>query len=731
MADPDVPISFHQWSGPGGQTSNRPRFTVNTANLKPASYPVTLVVRDGRQRESRGSAILIVQARAQDSVKTTNQPPVARITPGGIEVQQGQPAQFDGSRSTDPDGVIRSWTWSLDGRQASSGRRAQLDTVNLKPGAHTVSLEVVDDRGARDFAEAILTVRPRPAPVQPPVARISPDSSRVNQGTRVTFFSRSYHPERNRRIIGSSWQTSWGQRASGDYIDIDTRELKPGQYSIDLSVVDDTRASNSTQAVLIIEAAKAPMLPVAAITPNHRRVNQGVRVDFSDASYHPNRDTKIVSRRWSTQWGQTHGGNTLTIDTASLPPGSYWISLEVVDQYQTRDSARAVLEIVQAAPLRQPPTARIAPGRIEVPQGQPAHFDGSRSTDPDGVIRSWTWSLDDRPIDRQPSTRIDTSALNPGQYTVRLEITDEHGLTGRDEALLFIVEPPQNFDAAIVELDVSPAPVAPNHEVQIRAVVANLGKNALRNVAVTFEAGGTQIAERMLESLATGETRQITAGWIPRSTGEQIIIATVNPANQPPEVDRANNLRRLPFLVLAEADRGKEGAFTVALRSDLESLRAGDSVTFVSHLDPAADDVEYLFQFGDGEQSEWTRETTASHTYRAGGAYGVTVTARVGGAEIAQSPPMRIVVGSAAGWSWLWLGGATAALAAALEFFKRVRRLRNKNRFTLVPQLNLQELRVATAGQRGASCEIGLRTARGQSRVQVEASGPIVGQRSD
>jgi hypothetical protein len=403
-----------------------------------------------------------------------------------------------------------------------------------------------------------------------------------------------------------------------------------------------------------------------------------------------------------------------------------------------------VLDVVQTPPPQQPPTARITPGRIEIQQHQTARFDGSGSSDPDGKIRSWVWSLNNRPIDRQPLTRIDTGGLNPGEYTVRLEVTDEQGLTARDEARLVVIESGPLFDAAVTGLEMSPGSIAPNREVQIRAIVSNGGKDALRNVPVRFEVAGIQIAQQMLPLLAPGETREVTASWIPGSAGEQIVIATVNPDNQPPETNTTNNQRRLSFLVppkeavrvepkppdlsQGDAPKGSKIRYAVTLRVPAGKLRAGDYATFVSHLDPATPGVEYLFQFGDGENSGWTRAATVSHTYRAEGAYSATVSVRMGGAAISQSPPVRLVVGSAAGWSWLWLGGGIVALAAALEVFRRVRRLRNKIRVELVPQLNLQELRVETAGQRVAGCEIGLRTARGQSRFQVEASGPIAGQ---
>jgi len=901
IADPDMPIIAHQWSGPSGQTSNQQRFVVDTTNLKPSTYPVTLIVRDRQQRQGLDRAMLVVEAKPRDDVGTETRPPVARINRAIVEVQQGEPARFlSTSYHPERNGKITRSLWQTSSGQTASGDHIDIDTRRLSAMSYTVTLEVIDHRGARDSATATLIVTPPPAPVHPPVARISPDRSRVNQGTPVRFFSTSYHPDSKRKIIRTLWQTSWGQKASGDYIDIDTHGLNPGEYSVALNVVDDGRASDSAKATLVIEETKAPMSPVAMITPDHRRVDQGVRVNFTDASYHPNRETRIVSRRWNTQWGQTHGENTLIVDTAPLPPGTYWITLEVVDQHKKTDRARAALEILRAVQPQQPPIARITPKRIEVQQREPARFDGSQSTDADGKIRAWTWSLNGKPIDQKPSAQIDTRGLSPGEYRVHLEVKDDQGLTARDEALLTVVEPPRDVDAAVVQLDVWPAPVAPNREVQIRAMVANRGKDALRNVPVRFETGGIRIAEKTLASLAGGETQEVTAIWIPKSSGEQSIVATVNPDNQPPESNRANNVRRRAIVVLtapvikiapsplevrqgdtakftghvtfpgqqggrevkyfwrgpgnrtgqgaefqldtvelspgdhkivleisdssgfkATADttltvRGaqaevwlaadsqspetgadvrftagtrpalkqvqykfifgddqqtewsagaeavhryeksgdytarllarssgvdlgeksigvsvKDIAYAVSLRTETESVRAGDSLGFIANVTPPADDIAYLFRFGDGRDSGWTRSPTASHSYSGDGAYTATVEARIRGSRTIPGPVIRVSVSTPPRLPWFWLGAGLAAIAAAsAAYMRKTRPVRIDGGFSIVPQLNLDHLHVEAEGKLNSGCAIGLRAVRGQSRFDIEAAGPLVNSRN-
>jgi hypothetical protein len=974
--DPDTSL-VHKWSGPGEQTSGTAQFIVNTTNLDPSSYTITLNFYNNRGVRGSTTAILVVNARPR---------PVALISPDRGQVRQGQRVRFV-SKSYHPDRRrrIKQSAWQTSWGQTAAGDYIEIDTERLDAGMHKLTLEVMDDGGARDSAQATLTVLPRPQASLPPVARISPDSSRVNRGSPVRFFNRSYHRDGKRKIISADWQTSWGQTATGDYIEIDTRKLLPGEHIVVLKVADDNRASDSAKAILIIEEAKALLPPVAIISPGQRRVHRGERADFVDASYHPVRETRIVSRRWNTQWGQTHLGNSLSVDTAPLSPGTYWITLQVADQHKKTDSARAILEILPSPPQRPPiarimpairevqqgewaefdgsgstdpdgkiatwiwslegrpvqkgsfarlntrnlnpgnynirlevtdntnardaasatlivrgraqnPVARITPRRLEVQKGEPARFDGSGSSDPDGKIRAWTWSLNDQPIDGRPAAQVDTSRLNRGEHRVRLEVTDNQGLTARDEALLVVIEAPGNFDAAIIELDALSAPVTPKQEVWIRALVANQGKVALRNVPLRFDVGGVRIAQEMVASLAPGETREIKVSWIPKTTGRQIVIATINPENQPQETDRSNNLRRHAVPVVARprvriepnllevsqgdaarftaqltapgsiagsdvkyswrgpgnrtgggrqfqldtselrqgdynialeisddsgikananatltvrgtkpklrltadnqsleigrdirfsaaiepqlnqveyqfvfGDReqtewsgraeavhryGKPGDYTVrllarrtgvdigeasigisikgiayaiSLKTAASSIRAGHSLSFLAHVEPPADGIDYRFIFGDGQESGWTRDSRAVHAYARDGGFEAAVEAQIGGAVI-RSPLIRVNVSGSTGIPWLWLGAGLAALAAtAAVYGQKTRRLaRVSSGITVVPQLNLEDLRVETQGRIDCGCEISLRSVPGHSQLDIEASAPIV-----
>jgi PKD repeat protein len=63
---------------------------------------------------------------------------------------------FDGSRSSDPDGTIVSYTWVFEGQGTASGSTAQHDFKAA--GTYTVTLVVKDDKDATNPTQTTVTL---------------------------------------------------------------------------------------------------------------------------------------------------------------------------------------------------------------------------------------------------------------------------------------------------------------------------------------------------------------------------------------------------------------------------------------------------------------------------------------------------------------------------------------------------------------------------------------------
>jgi hypothetical protein len=113
---------------------------------------------------------------------SANLPPVANAG-GPYTVDVNATVELDGSKSSDPDGMIVSYEWDLnyDGttfHDDADGPQVTFDATALEPQTMTVALEVTDDMGASTIATAFLTIKepvnPTPDPTPTPTPTPTP-----------------------------------------------------------------------------------------------------------------------------------------------------------------------------------------------------------------------------------------------------------------------------------------------------------------------------------------------------------------------------------------------------------------------------------------------------------------------------------------------------------------------------------------------------------------------------
>ena len=94
---------------------------------------------------------------------------VAPIADAGVDitVQEGVDVTLDAGASTDVDGTIQSYRWTLD--EVEVGTSVSQVLAGLATGVHVVNLEVTDNEGATDADFVLVTVNPPPN--IPPIAR--------------------------------------------------------------------------------------------------------------------------------------------------------------------------------------------------------------------------------------------------------------------------------------------------------------------------------------------------------------------------------------------------------------------------------------------------------------------------------------------------------------------------------------------------------------------------------
>jgi hypothetical protein len=392
-----------------------------------------------------------------------NQPPVAR--PGdNVSVQlPANTVTLDGSSSSDPDGTIKSYAWELQ-----SGPEAKIESPNNSKtnislsaeGTYVFKLTVTDNDGATSSATVTVSVL-APANV-PPVASAfaKPDKLTLSaDGTGITQISGVNSKDPDGSIKAFSWLISSGP-TGGAVIGNSTAETslvtftQPGVYVFQLTVTDDRGATDTTTiSVTVAEQINQPPVAVASAAPTSLVLVPGQQLTASligKGSTDP--DGTIVSYNWSLFAGPTSGavinnpGSETTLVSFNQA-GTYQFRLSVTDNRGASQAATTTVTVTEQ--INQPPVAvaSATPSSLVLVPGQQlsATLIGKGSTDPDGTIASYNWTLAAGPtsgsvINNPGSETTSVSFSQAGTYQFTLTVTDNRGSTGTANTTITVTQ---------------------------------------------------------------------------------------------------------------------------------------------------------------------------------------------------------------------------------------------------------------------------------------------------
>jgi PKD repeat protein len=420
------------WSFGDGSTSNacQPDDHQYTAA---GTYDVHLAVggSGGRDVESKFSYIV--------ANPPANQPPTAVINGPTIGLV-GDPLDFDGSISSDPDGTIVSYSWVFGDGTTGSGASVSHSYGN--PGSYNVALTVADNGGLDDTSTYTVIIEETAGGGSPVAAINGPATALV--GETVIFDSDgSYDPDGT--IVDYIWDfdvdevpmlTQAAESTVAHVYDA------PGTYQVSLTVVDNEgQRDTATRTITIIEESTTNEPPVAVINgPTTALAGETVTFD-SEGSEDP--DGEIISYRWDfgdrnpSDMVQLAQSGDSTMAHIYADPGNYQVTLTVIDNDGARAEATQMIAIEGPA-LNQPPRAVInAPTNGTV--GDSLDFDGSSSSDPDGTIVSYSWVFGDGTT--ASGATVSHSYSTADDYTVSLTVTDDEGSSDSSSYTLPIEEP--------------------------------------------------------------------------------------------------------------------------------------------------------------------------------------------------------------------------------------------------------------------------------------------------
>ncbi|MBI1973792.1 PKD domain-containing protein, partial [Candidatus Micrarchaeota archaeon] len=353
-----------------------------------------------------------------------------------------------------------------------------------------------------------------------------------------------------------------------------------------------------------------------------------------DASQSTDPDGDALSFEWDWDDGTTD--QTPTTSHIYAAPGDYTVTLTVTDSLGLSSAVNFNTHIV----LNQLPMAVVnitTPTQIQPPlqqpqqRGQPAGlpisgilkvnqsftFTGTRSSDPDGMIASYSWDFGDG------STGVGQTVSHfysqPDDYQVMLTVTDDDGETSTSDIgvrALANLPPSGNITQ-----------ISACFETQPCTFIAQ-GSDTDGYVArFLWDFGDATQPSGALPSPSAAATHTYSA------TGNYTLTLTVIDDNGYP----ANVTMRVT--VFAITDRQPNRAPVVDAGQNMNAV-AGQQLTFTGlAVDPEGRPVTMFWSFGDGFVST---ANPATHTYAAAGTYVATLTASDG--ELTGSDSILVTV---------------------------------------------------------------------------------------
>ena len=363
----------------------------NISTLSVGTHTVTLTVTDDKGAISTDTVTIIVNALA-------NTAPIANAGSDRV-ILLGNSTTLDASDSVDTNGNIVSYLWIDGSTYLSSAKTFTLSS--LTAGIHSIELSVTDNDGA--INKNTVEIRVNTIPIA---------NAGVNQevtfGNDVSFDAVLSSDDVS--IAAYKWLE--GTTVLSNTQSFTITSLSIGTHTITLEVIDgDGESAVDTLELLVNEP---PNVSPTANAGTDKLVQLGISTTLTSNS--TDIDGTIVSYEWKD--GTTLLATSEIFSTSSLSTGMHNITLTVID-----DDGASSSDIVKIT-VNSPPIA-IAGDAITINENGTVDFDGSMSSDSDGSIVSYEWSLDT--VFNVSTVTTTQTFADSGFYDVTLKVTDNDG----------------------------------------------------------------------------------------------------------------------------------------------------------------------------------------------------------------------------------------------------------------------------------------------------------------
>jgi len=560
--DLDGEISRYEWNFGDGTVKTGEKATYSYA--KPGIYTVTLTVQDNTGHSNASSS--------DEMVVTVNAPPAADAGKD-IVAAPGDMVYFDSGKSRDTDGKIVHYRWEFsDGEKAIETAKAS--RIFKEPGIYTALLTVFDNSGAvNNQAQDKVLIKINHQPVS--------DAGKDILTNKLTVqFDGSASLDADGDHLGYVWDFGDSSpRKAGKKVEHIYR--KGGKYPVML-LVDDGCGLNNSQHTSSITVFINQAPSASAGKDTTVCASDVVLFDGSGSS-----DPESGTLKYDWDFGDGTKAEGVNPAKTFTKGGIYQVKLKVTD-----DSGLAGNEDIDQIAVRvaESPIAEAGDDQV-VGVNQEVHFDGSRSTDLDGLVNSYFWDFGDGGTGGGATPTH--FYIAPGVYRVTLTITGDKigNCSNRDSDELTVTV----HDAPVAVIDALPsAPV--KIPVKFDASASHSRMSEIVSFNWDFGDGKT----------GSGKIAEHTF----TSPGSFIVTLKVTTSSQ--TLYNSNTTQKL--IVINDAPISEAGEIQVTGIEETVYLNGAKS----SDSDGAV--TKFLWDFGDGSSGEGIR---AGHKYAQSGRYKV------------------------------------------------------------------------------------------------------------
>jgi len=338
------------------------------------------------------------------AVKAVVLPPVPSAG-GPYTGTSGIAVSFSAAGSSDPGGFGLAYAWTFGDGGTATGI-APTHTY-AAPGNFAVNVTVSNAAGGSAVASTTALIA---APAQPPVANTGGPYSGTT-GTAIAFSAAGSSDPQSSPL---SYAWTFGDGTTGTGISPTHTYATANIYTVGLTVTNGLglNATASTQAV--VTAAKLP--PVSKVGgPYSGKIGTALAFDGSGSS-----DPKSEALTYAWSFGDGSVGVGVSPSHTYATTGTYTVSLTVMNT----DALSSIPSATTATITAYVPAGKVG-GPYSGVAGTPVTFDGSGSTDLNGLALTYLWSFGDGGTGSGVAPAHTYAAS--GTYTVTLTVSDSQG----------------------------------------------------------------------------------------------------------------------------------------------------------------------------------------------------------------------------------------------------------------------------------------------------------------